>query len=153
MACVLDGDTLDLDACGAGERVRLLGVQAPELRGADGQPECWADEARDALARAVSGRSVRLSFDADCADPWDRTLAYVWLEDELGGLGGDALAHELAAGGALMVNEWMAAAGHAVVFGPERFGALIWQSRLEAAQERAESRREGAWGACLSPQG
>lgn len=150
---MLDGDTLDLDVCGAGERVRLLGLQAPELRGEDGRPECWAEEARDALARAVEGRSVRLSFDADCTDPWGRSLAYVWLEDDLGGLRGEPLAEELAAGGHLLVNEWMAAAGHAVVFGPERFGVLIWQSRLETAQARAESRREGSWGACLSPRG
>lgn len=157
VACVLDGDTLDLEACGpGGERVRLLGVSAPELGGGGGPPECWAEQATAALERAVHGRTVLLTSDVDCEDAWGRTLAYVWLDDDLGGLAGDELAAELASsgpGGRLLVDEWLAAAGHARVFGPERFGELIWQSRLEAAEARAEAGREGLWGACVSPTG
>ena len=32
LGCVVDGDTLDLATCG-GERVRLLGVDTPEVHG------------------------------------------------------------------------------------------------------------------------
>lgn len=155
VACVIDGDTLDIGHCGSGGvRVRLLGLSAPELHGAP-TPECWAEQAARALATATEGRSVRLTFDARCHDTWGRQLAYLWLDDAEHI--DDAAARDLRADmgplEALMVNEWLAAAGHAQVFEPERFGELIWQERLESAQARAEAKAEGWWGACLSGSG
>ena len=66
VARVIDGDTLVLDS---GERVRLLGIDAPE-RGEPG-----ADAATSALREMAAGRRVRLERDG--RDRWGRTLARV----------------------------------------------------------------------------
>ena len=49
---VLDGDSLRMVIDGTPTEVRLLGINAPE------RDECWADEARDALADDASGRDL-----------------------------------------------------------------------------------------------
>lgn len=78
LACTaVDGDTL---RCGA-ERVRLIGIDAPELPGhcagarrcAPGDP--WASKA--ALEQQVRGRWVRL--DRRGTDHYGRTLAYPYV--------------------------------------------------------------------------
>jgi micrococcal nuclease len=87
---VFDGDTVQVRlANGRSERVRLVGIDAPE-RGA-----CWAAEARSAAARLATGRPVTLRGDATQAtrDRYGRLLAYVWLP------GGKDLGYQLLAGG------------------------------------------------------
>ena len=78
---VVDGDTFIL---ANGERVRLLGIDAPELhagrRGHPGPfPEPGAVEARAALAAMIEGRRVRLERHG--RDRYGRTLARVYLPD------------------------------------------------------------------------
>jgi len=70
---VVDGDTIDVVVEGGQERVRLIGVDAPESdEGACGSgAESWL------RARLPVASAVVLSFDAECIDPFDRTLAYV----------------------------------------------------------------------------
>jgi micrococcal nuclease len=77
---VIDGDTLLLvDQM----RVRLLGINTPELE-RDGKPaEPWADESKAWLTQQLEGELVRLEFDIERFDQYDRTLAYVYLEDVL----------------------------------------------------------------------
>lgn len=155
-ACVIDGDTLDLGACGA-ERVRMLGVNAPEIaHNASQVADCWGDEAHVAMAEIVEGRRITVTFDRTCLDIYQRTLAYVWLvgdevdhlrhepgiERHLYRLGGDTDAD------ALLVNEWVIAQGHGRVYEPEIFGALAYQQRLDLAQAEARERGRGLWGAC-----
>lgn len=73
----VDGDTL---RCGA-ERVRLIGIDAPEMPGhCQGARQCapgdpWASKA--ALQRLVRGRWVRL--DRHGVDRYGRTLAYPYV--------------------------------------------------------------------------
>lgn len=75
----LDGDTLDVRFEDQHiERVRLIGVDTPEL-GRDGAvSECYAQQAWGFL-QVYEGRRVWLTFDARCTDIYDRTLAYVHL--------------------------------------------------------------------------
>ncbi|WP_412542535.1 thermonuclease family protein [Longispora sp. K20-0274] len=89
VVAVRDGDTLELraDAGGpvlaAGETVqaRLIGIDTPELHGADDRPECYATEARDALARlAPRGGTVYVTADEERLDRYQRRLVYVWTE-------------------------------------------------------------------------
>lgn len=87
---VFDGDTVEvrLDT-GVTERVRLIGINAPE-RGA-----CYADRARAAARSLAKDRRVVLRGDAtqDMRDRYGRLLAYVWLAD------GRDLGYRLIAGG------------------------------------------------------
>jgi micrococcal nuclease len=77
---VVDGDTLVLES---GERVRLIGIDTPELA-RDGRPaEPWAEEARDYLRQAVDGGGISLGFDREERDQYGRRLAYVYRQGRL----------------------------------------------------------------------
>jgi micrococcal nuclease len=75
---VVDGDTLVL---ATGERVRLLGIDAPERDGPYTRAEPLGEAAAAFLRSAAEGRHVRLEFDAERRDRFARTLAYVYVDD------------------------------------------------------------------------
>lgn len=80
---VVDGDSLHCRAPGRQgyEKIRLIGIDAPEMRGhcrpgrtcAQGDPEA----SKQALARLVEGRPVRLERQG--TDIYGRTLAFAWV--------------------------------------------------------------------------
>lgn len=72
---VSDGDTIDVDTDRGTLEVRLLGVNTPE------KGECFADEALRYLIDNLKGREVGLEIAE--TDQFGRTLASVWLGDEL----------------------------------------------------------------------
>src|SRR3954462_4687757 len=75
---VVDGDTLDVVSFG---RVRLLGIDAPELgRGYD-TPAPFGREARERLMQLTLHRWVRLEQEGAALDVYNRHLAYVLTED------------------------------------------------------------------------
>jgi micrococcal nuclease len=75
---VIDGDTVDVAGVG---RVRLLGIDAPELgRGFDTSAP-FGREARDRLTALVLHRWVRLEQEGAPLDVYNRHLAYVITED------------------------------------------------------------------------
>jgi micrococcal nuclease len=78
VARVIDGDTIET---GAGERVRLVQIDAPEL----GDNECFAPEATQALQNLLPpGAAIRLEADPrlDDVDRFGRLLRYVHLGDQ-----------------------------------------------------------------------
>lgn len=68
---IIDGDTFVLDG---GERVRIIGVDAPEV----GEP--YADRATAFLAALIEGRPIFVEFDVAERDAFGRLLAYVYVE-------------------------------------------------------------------------
>lgn len=79
----VDGDTLDLAEPVEGlSRVRLVGVDAPELEGEGGEPEPGAEEVASFTASDLEGERVLLELDEEATDPYRRLLAYVWREQE-----------------------------------------------------------------------
>lgn len=77
---VFDGDTVEL---AGGTRVRLIGVDTPELSH-DGKPEQpFARKARKALSDLLAnhGHNVRLRYDKRRHDHYGRTLAHVYLDN------------------------------------------------------------------------
>jgi micrococcal nuclease len=73
----VDGDTVIVDIGGATERVRLLGIDTPELFANDG-PECGATQAAEFTARSAPiGSSVELHRDVVPRDHYGRLLAVV----------------------------------------------------------------------------
>jgi endonuclease YncB( thermonuclease family) len=75
---VVDGDTIDVATFG---RVRLLGIDAPELgRGYD-TPAPFGREARERLTQLILHRWVRLEQEGAALDVYNRHLAYVITED------------------------------------------------------------------------
>lgn len=72
---VVDGDTLDVAVVGREERVRLLGINAPEA------DECLGGRATTALEGLVAGRRVRLERDETDRDDYGRLLRHVFVDE------------------------------------------------------------------------
>ncbi len=70
---VVDGDTIRVIYEGEEEAVRLIGFDTPE----SGEP--FAAEAEAHLRQLVGGKQVRLEFDVQQRDLYQRLLAYVWV--------------------------------------------------------------------------
>lgn len=68
---IIDGDTIELSN---GERVRFIGLDAPEI----GEP--GADEATNFVREKVYGRTVWLEADENDRDRFGRLRRYIWLQ-------------------------------------------------------------------------
>ncbi len=80
VARVLDGDTLELTDH---TRIRIIGINAPEINHRARSTQAFAAEARTALT-ALLGQSthrVALQYGSDRLDRYGRTLAHVFLPD------------------------------------------------------------------------
>jgi micrococcal nuclease len=120
---VLDGDTID--AAGLG-RVRLLGIDAPEIGGPFERPAPFAVDARNELQMLVLNRFVRFECDTiPDNDRYARRLAYVVLET------GE------------FVNARLVRDGLARVSARTRLRRL---DELREAETEAQQRRRGMWG-------
>ena len=140
VSCTIDGDTFDMNGCGEeiGERVRMLGIDAPETEKPGVPADCFANEAWAELTRVIDGEDVWLTFDDECADQYDRTLAYVWVGGSMAGQGPSS--------DALFVNEWLLQEGFVRYF---EFGEeLRLVDRLVAAEADAKARGIGLWAVC-----
>ena len=75
-ARVIDGDTIVLSN---GEKVRLIGVDTPETKHPQKPVEYYGKEATAFTKKMVGGRVVKLKYDVQRRDEYDRLLAYVYL--------------------------------------------------------------------------
>jgi micrococcal nuclease len=92
---------------------------------------CYGPAASSFTTDQLEGEDVRLEFDVELLDRYGRTLAYVWLGDEL-------------------FNETLVARGFALVdtFPPN----VKYVDRFLAAQRDARTHDRGLWGAvCNEP--
>lgn len=80
---ITDGDTFYVsDSTEKGEKIRIIGVDAPESRNMFKlKKEPFGKEATQYLAGLIENKQVRLEYDVDEKDQYQRTLAYVFLED------------------------------------------------------------------------
>lgn len=127
---VVDGDTLDVRlASGKRERVRLIGIDAPELN----PSECLGREAASRARRLAQGRRVRLIGDPtqQTRDRYRRLLAYVELP------GGDDLGRRLITEGLAVIYVYRRPFRRLAVY--------------RTAEGRAEAEGRGIWGGCTQP--
>ena len=80
---ISDGDTFWIyKENGEGEKIRLIGVDAPESRKAfKKEVGFYGKESKEFLTNLLNGRKVKLDYDINRTDQYGRTLAYVYLED------------------------------------------------------------------------
>jgi endonuclease YncB( thermonuclease family) len=122
VAYVYDGDTIRTDD---GEKVRLLGINAPEVAHGDEPGQPLGEAAGKRLKALVLDREVRLQTDEDKHDVYGRLLAHVYLRD---GTWIDGL----------LVKEGLA---HVYIFPPNFRHA----EALLHAEDVARGRRLGIW--------
>ncbi|NNC86443.1 MAG: nuclease [Bacteroidia bacterium] len=77
---VVDGDTFITTQ---NETIRLIGIDAPEKQRYAEEAELFAAESTYFLDSLISGQRVKLMFDVETYDVYDRTLAYVFTEDSV----------------------------------------------------------------------
>ncbi|WEJ33732.1 MULTISPECIES: thermonuclease family protein [unclassified Devosia] len=124
---VTDGDTVVLDS---GQRVRLIGTQAPKLPLGREDFEIWplAPEAQKVLADLALNKPVRLGFGGEEIDRHERVLAHMFVDD-----GSEEIWAQLH-----MVEKGMAR----VYSFPDNRKCL---DMLMAAEARARAARLGIW--------
>jgi micrococcal nuclease len=122
VAQVGDGDTVTLDT---GQKVRLLGIDAPEMEKEGLPADFLAHKAKQVLTGLAQGQRVRLEYDRLRYDRYGRTLAYLFLLD------GTNLCRE-------MVRQGLA---HVYTVPPN----LRFREELLSAQREAIAARRGIW--------
>jgi micrococcal nuclease len=127
---VVDGDTIDVDIGGRDERVRLLGIDTPEIHVEGGPPECFGPEAAGHTSSLLpAGTEVRLERDVVGRDHYGRLLAHVYRLSD-----------------GLLVNEELLRRGFArpLTIEPNH----VFAERYVAATVAAEADGLGLWSAC-----
>lgn len=117
---VIDGDTIELTS---GKRVRLVGIDAPEMQG------CFANEAKEEVVRLVSQKTIRLEKDISDVDKYGRLLRYIYVDN-------------------LFLDDHLVRQGFARVMGipPD----TKFYGQLKVAEQEAREQKRGLWGTCPS---
>mgnify|MGYP001600902386 CR=1 FL=1 len=129
VVAVVDGDTIDVATDNGTARVRLIGIDTPEIGRGGEVSECYADEARTFLNELLYGRQVELISDPTQADvdTYGRLLRYVHVD------GASAAEAAIAAG-----------AGYEYTYDT----AYRDQKAHVEAEQAASDAHAGLWGAC-----
>ena len=124
----VDGDTIEvrllepIPGLGSWERVRLLGIDAPELG------ERWAEDATRLLRTLTMGKTVYLELDRQVRDAHGRLLAHVWVEQD---------------------GEWRLAGEELLLAGLARTLFIppnaLYRSRFQHAERLAQALGRGIW--------
>ena len=79
---VVDGDTIVVDLDGRSEKVRLIGIDAPESVHPDEERNVTEGEESSAYLKSLvsPGQTLYLQRDVSDTDRYGRLLRYVWLE-------------------------------------------------------------------------
>lgn len=119
---VYDGDTVVLED---GRKIRLLGINTPEVQHRDKMADAGGKEARLWLMNKLQHTKVRMEIDAEKTDKYGRTLAHLFTEEK---------EH---------INLSLVKAGLAEVsiYPPN----LLYVNELVAAEKQAEKAKLGIW--------
>ncbi|MCD6291587.1 MAG: thermonuclease family protein [Anaerolineae bacterium] len=126
---VIDGDTVKVRLEGQTQavKIRLIGVDTPETKHPDKPVQCFGPEASSFTRSMLLGREVRLEYDVERYDKYGRTLAYMWLGDQ-------------------MFNEVLVSEGYArtLTIPPN----VRHAAKFAALEQEARAQRRGLWGVC-----
>ena len=126
---VVDGDTIDVYKDGETVRLRLVGMDTPEVVDPRKVVQCFGHEASAEGHKLLEGQWVRLEYDpvAGTYDKYGRMLAYVFRTSD-----------------GLFYNEFMIANGfaHEYTYSGQHY---TYQADFKAAQKTAQSDSVGFW--------
>ena len=77
---VIDGDTIWVNIGGDKEKVRFIGINAPELARDGKKAQFMAEKARDFVEKTIKDKEIHLEKDLTDRDKYDRLLRYIYLE-------------------------------------------------------------------------
>lgn len=120
---IQDGDTLTLDD---DRKIRLLGINTPEVRHGSNEAEAGGEAAKKWLKARLLHKRIRLIGDTEATDKYGRTLAHVFTEND------EHINKTLVETGLAAVN----------IYPPN----LLYSDDLIAAGEVAELAKRGIWG-------
>jgi endonuclease YncB( thermonuclease family) len=122
VAYVYDGDTIKLEN---GDKIRLLGIDTPEVASHYRKATPGGNAAKKWLTKQLDGADVYLEYDQQHRDKYKRLLAHIFLEN------GDHINVALVKNGLAIVN----------LFPPN----LRYKDELLAAQQIAQQQQLGMW--------
>ncbi len=77
----VDGDTIYVKIGeGKDEKLRFIGLDAPEIEGEDKKGEFYGDESSAFTKEMLLGKTIYLEMDISETDRFGRLLRYIWLE-------------------------------------------------------------------------
>jgi len=125
-----DGDTLWV---ADHVKVRLIGIDTPETHDPAEAVQCFATEAAAFLEELLPlGTEVRLEYDVERLDQYERALAYIYRTSD-----------------DLFVNAEMVRRGYAMAYTVPPNVAHV--DELVALQKEAREAQRGLWGSCETP--
>mgnify|MGYP006295073193 FL=1 len=122
---VIDGDTVET---AAGESIRLLGVDTPEIDWENNNSEFYAEAAREFSREQLLDQNVLLRFDEEREDDYGRTLAYIYHDGE-------------------NFNQKLLAEGYASIMIVEPNDK--YEEEFKETAEKARQERKGVWSQVL----
>jgi micrococcal nuclease len=80
---VVDGDTIDVEIGGVRDKIRVIGINTPEVVDPRRPVQCFGKEASNFAKQILSGKTVQLESDPTQADrdKYKRLLRFVFLND------------------------------------------------------------------------
>ena len=129
---VSDGDTAYMTnlaygttaASWPGRKARFIGIDTPEVYG---EAECYGKKASNFTKRKLEGASIKVTYDIEKEDPYDRALVYIWRKGRL-------------------FNAVLVRRGFATVSIDEPNDR--YEPRLLRAEREAREAGRGLWGTC-----
>ncbi len=121
---VVDGDTIVVNLHGEDAKVRLIGIDTPEIHHPKRPVQCFGYEAKDFLEKLIDQKEVRLEKDVNDKDVYGRYLRYVWLDDNF-------------------INETLVKEGYA--FAKSYPPDIKYQEKFKEAEQYARTNQEGLW--------
>lgn len=124
---VTDGDTIRVAIDGESIRVRLIGIDTPEISNPQKGVQCFGPEASRRAHELMDGTQVWLEYDPSQSrhDRYGRSLAYVWQGD------------------AVLVNEKMVSEGFAHEYTYDN--PYKYRETFRDAEQEARTAERGLW--------
>jgi len=123
---IYDGDTFRISFGQKERRLRLLGVDSPEIGDPSEEIDLWARLARRFSIYYLLREQVRLTYEKEREDRYGRLLAYVWVRKNV------------------LFNELIIRQGLARYFETSSLSSTM-KERLEQAQRAARQEKKGMW--------
>lgn len=122
---VTDGDTFEL---ATGEKVRLIGIDTPEIAHGKNPADCFGVKAKEFTKSLIYRRKVTFETDINNTDKFNRLLRYVFIDGK-------------------MLNKVLVSEGYAraKAYPPD----TKYQSELEFLEQEARAQGKGLWSECV----